>query len=78
MNFAAAIKTQSGILYYTGRAGEHYLSPNANDAFFGYSEEGAKRKAQQLCATRRNDHTTEAIAMANEQVLATSCHVSVE
>jgi hypothetical protein len=32
-------------LYYTGKAGEQWLSPNPADAFVGYNEAGAMYKA---------------------------------
>lgn len=40
------------VVYYTGRAGEGWVSANRAEAFAGYSLEGARRKALQL-----NRHT---------------------
>lgn len=38
-------------VYYTGKAGKHFVSSNPQDAFMGFSLEGARRKALQLNRT---------------------------
>lgn len=38
-------------VYYTGKAGKYFVSPNPQDAFMGFSLEGARRKALQLNRT---------------------------
>lgn len=71
--FAAAMKTPTGvILYYTGKSGTNYLAREEANAFFGFSEEGALRKAEQLCAPRR------AGMCANYEPLAVPAHTESE
>lgn len=41
---------QNNVWYYTGRAGEGFVSRSRADAFTGYSMEGAKNRAQNLNA----------------------------
>ena len=36
------------ISYYTGKAGGDWLSPNAEDCFFAYSQSGANYRGRQL------------------------------
>ena len=45
--FASKHKDQPH-LYYTGRAGMNFLSPNRKEAFYGYSEEGAAIMAERM------------------------------
>jgi hypothetical protein len=43
------VQNQKGeTLYYTGKAGEKWLSPNSEEAFIGYSEQGALYRAGKL------------------------------
>lgn len=39
---------QGEVVWFTGRAGAQFVSPNEAEAFAGYSLEGARRKAMQL------------------------------
>jgi len=39
---------QGGTVWYTGKAGDAFVSVNAADAFRGYSLEGARRRAALL------------------------------
>lgn len=42
-------KTGDGrVVYYTGAAGEGFVSPRRNDAFVGWYESGAVRVAERL------------------------------
>jgi hypothetical protein len=41
-------KETGQISYYTGKAGGDWLSPNANDCFFGYALVGANYKGNRM------------------------------
>lgn len=48
---AALMHPDTGdVIFYTGRAGEKYVSGDRSEAFFGYSESGAQRQAEKLAA----------------------------
>lgn len=44
MSCAIAFKSKETghVIYYTGKAGGDWVSPNRDDAFFGYSPQGAE------------------------------------
>lgn len=43
-----AVDDNGNVSFYTGRAGDRWLSPDRSDAFAGYNAEGARRKATQF------------------------------
>lgn len=53
MNYAIGFisKDTGAVRYYTGKAGEGWLSPNRSDAFFGYSLDGVIRMGNRMLNT---------------------------
>ena len=54
--YCPAFITGDVIYYYTGKAGEQWLSTRAEDGFFGYTKERAEEMAKSAVPSRFFDH----------------------
>jgi hypothetical protein len=48
ISLVRGVKADGTEVFYTGRAGDGFVSPDRADAFYGYTLEGARRQAAVL------------------------------